>query len=182
VFASDTEVEPITVGLAPGADFYRIWGGDERASFPDDGSHPAAPAYFPGPNGFRFGVFTVAPDSVTIPKDIDLETALGEMEERPPGLVARMEPDNPGMHTTATIDYEIVISGRVVLELDDGATRELGPGDTVIQNGTRHAWRNPSQERQNPRPERILTGGSVYLRGADDRIRTGDLNLGKVAL
>lgn len=38
------------------------------------------------------------------------------------------------------------MSGRVVLELDDGATRELSAGDTVIQNGTRHAWRNPFDE------------------------------------
>jgi len=38
------------------------------------------------------------------------------------------------------------VSGRVILELDDGATVELGPGDTVIQNGTRHAWRNPYEE------------------------------------
>ena len=35
------------------------------------------------------------------------------------------------MHTTATVDYEFVVSGRVVLELDDGATCELGPGDTT---------------------------------------------------
>jgi hypothetical protein len=34
----------------------------------------------------------------------------------------------------------------VVLELDDGASVELGPGDTVVQNGTRHAWRNPFDE------------------------------------
>ena len=50
------------------------------------------------------------------------------------------------MHTTATVDYEVVLSGRVVLELDDGETRELKAGDTVIQNGTRHAWRNPFDE------------------------------------
>jgi quercetin dioxygenase-like cupin family protein len=60
--------------------------------------------------------------------------------------MSHMEPDNPGMHTTVTIDFEYVISGRVVLELDDGATVELGPGDTVVQNGTRHAWRNPFDE------------------------------------
>ena len=39
-----------------------------------------------------------------------------------------------------------MISGRCVLELDDGATCELSAGDTVIQNGTRHAWRNPYDE------------------------------------
>jgi hypothetical protein len=29
-----------------------------------------------------------------------------------------------------------------VLELDDGATVTLRPGDTVVQNGTRHRWSN----------------------------------------
>jgi len=41
---------------------------------------------------------------------------------------------------------EYIVSGRCLLELDDGVTRELGSGDTVIQNGTRHAWRNPFAE------------------------------------
>lgn len=36
--------------------------------------------------------------------------------------------------------------GEVWLELDDGARTRLGPGDTVVQNGTRHAWRNLSGE------------------------------------
>jgi quercetin dioxygenase-like cupin family protein len=34
----------------------------------------------------------------------------------------------------------------VTLELDDGATVHLRPGDTVVQNGTRHAWRNEGTE------------------------------------
>jgi quercetin dioxygenase-like cupin family protein len=47
------------------------------------------------------------------------------------------------MHTTPTIDCEIILSGNVVLELDDGASVLLSPGDTVVQNGTRHRWINP---------------------------------------
>jgi quercetin dioxygenase-like cupin family protein len=53
-----------------------------------------------------------------------------------------MERDAPGMHTTDTVDFEVVLSGEVVLELDDGAEVTLRAGDTVVQNGTRHAWRN----------------------------------------
>ena len=33
--------------------------------------------------------------------------------------------DNPGMHTTNTVDMEIVISGEIVLELDDGVETTL---------------------------------------------------------
>ena len=59
-----------------------------------------------------------------------------------PGLAERFEPDNPGMHTTDTIDYGIVLDGEIWLELDHGRTEHLRRHDVVIQNGTRHAWRN----------------------------------------
>lgn len=146
VFASDEVVEPITLDLLPDTEFYRLWGGDEAPHFPGVGADPAPHLYFPSVGGFRFGIFTVAPDSTTMVENLDIAAALGEMEQKLPGLAGHMEPDKPGMHTTATVDYEYVASGRCVLELDDGATRELGPGDTVIQNGTRHAWRNPYDE------------------------------------
>ena len=53
---------------------------------------------------------------------------------------------DPGMHTTATIDFEVVLAGNPVLELDDGAEVTLAPGDTVVQNGTRHRWHNRGTE------------------------------------
>ena len=62
------------------------------------------------------------------------------------GDAGTMEPDAPGMHTSQTIDYGVVVRGEVWLELDDGAKRLLKPGDCVIQNGTRHAWHNTSSE------------------------------------
>ena len=52
-----------------------------------------------------------------------------------------MEEDHPGMHTTRTIDYGIVLSGELDLELDEGEVH-LTAGDVVVQRGTRHAWRN----------------------------------------
>jgi quercetin dioxygenase-like cupin family protein len=68
------------------------------------------------------------------------------LEEKMPGLIAHMEPDSPGMHTSSTIDFEYIISGEVWLELDDGVEVHLRPGDTVVQNGTRHAWHNRGSE------------------------------------
>jgi len=146
VFSSDREIEPIKVALFPGTEFYRLWGANEPRQFPDDGSEPINPNYFPPIGGFRFGLFTLAPDSTSAPKNLEMEALIRELNEKLPGLGDPLEADNPGMHTTATIDYEFIVSGRCVLELDDGATRELGPGDTVIQNGTRHAWHNPYDE------------------------------------
>ena len=46
------------------------------------------------------------------------------------------------MHKTNTVDYSVVYDGEMWLELDDGKTLHLNRGDVVVQNGTRHAWRN----------------------------------------
>src|SRR5215475_14456776 len=43
VFVSDLEVQPTTVGLMPGAEFHKLWGGDRTPSFPDDGASPPQP-------------------------------------------------------------------------------------------------------------------------------------------
>jgi quercetin dioxygenase-like cupin family protein len=46
------------------------------------------------------------------------------------------------MHKTTTVDYALVFEGEIWLELDDAKTVHLTKGDVVVQNGTRHAWRN----------------------------------------
>ena len=56
-----------------------------------------------------------------------------------------MDADNPGMHTTATIDYGIVLAGEIALELDSGSV-DLKVGDIVVQRATPHAWRNNSEQ------------------------------------
>ncbi len=61
VFVSDERVAPITVALMPGAEFHRLWGGDEAPTFPDAGTIPPHHAYFPPVGGFRFGLFTLLP-------------------------------------------------------------------------------------------------------------------------
>jgi mannose-6-phosphate isomerase-like protein (cupin superfamily) len=147
VFASDEGVDPVTVALVPGGEFHLLWGADQAPTFPDDGSPTPQPTYFPPLGGYRFGFFTVPPaHSASIPADLDLEAAVAEVDAKLPGMLAWMEPDNPGMHTTDTIDFEVVLSGEVVLELDGGAEKVLRPGDTVVQNGTRHRWSNRGTE------------------------------------
>ncbi len=76
----------------------------------------------------------------------DRQAMLSEMQAKLPGLAEHLERNNPGMHTSDTIDFEYIISGEVWLELDDGAVVHLRAGDTVVQNGTRHAWRNKGSE------------------------------------
>jgi mannose-6-phosphate isomerase-like protein (cupin superfamily) len=49
----------------------------------------------------------------------------------------------PRWHATDTIDYIVVISGEVVLELETGDVT-LKAGDVAIDRGVVHSWRNDS--------------------------------------
>lgn len=68
----------------------------------------------------------------------------------PGGSVLRTVDLLPGrsapLHRTSSLDYGIVLSGEIELILDDGAVCHLHAGEIVIQRGTIHGWRNPSQE------------------------------------
>ncbi|MBE1550395.1 mannose-6-phosphate isomerase-like protein (cupin superfamily) [Mycobacterium sp. OAS707] len=136
VFVSDELVQP-----SPTTGFHRLWGGDTTPEFPDDGSIPDHHSYFPPVGGFRFGMFSLPPAS-TAGSDIEGAASVADLEAEAPGLLRYMDRSDPGMHTTDTIDFEVVLEGTVVLELDDGAEVTLTAGDTVVQNGTRHRWRN----------------------------------------
>jgi quercetin dioxygenase-like cupin family protein len=62
------------------------------------------------------------------------------------GTVIRITEFAPGapkfMHRTETVDYAILLKGECDLELDDGKTVHMTPGDIVVQRGTMHAWVN----------------------------------------
>lgn len=143
---SDRQVEPITVGLFPGAEFHRLWGADHAPRFPDAGLPRPGPGYLPPVGGFRFCIFSVPPQSTRRPEEIDAAAAFIECERELPGLAKTLERNHPGMHTTDTVDFGFVIAGEVFLELDGGEEVHLRAGDAFVQNGTRHAWRNRTSE------------------------------------
>jgi uncharacterized cupin superfamily protein len=91
-------------------------------------------------------VVTFPPDAVMMSPGFDPAAAGAEYMAVLPGLAECFEPEHPGMHTTSTIDYGMLLDGEIHLELDGGATKKLSPRDVVVQNGTRHAWRNRSDK------------------------------------
>ena len=69
--------------------------------------------------------------------------------ERPPsyrGTIFRIIEFCPGnerdMHVTPTIDYAVVMSGEIEMELDDGFEVHLRAGDVLVQRATIHNWIN----------------------------------------
>ena len=155
----------------PAAEFHQLWGGDKTPQFPDDGSMPQWHTYFPPIGGFRFGLFTIPPDIAAEDQAFfNAEEAVADLEAKLPGLVGYMDPTDPGMHATDTIDFEVVLEGTVVLELDDGAEVTLHAGDTVVQNGTRHRWKNPGEH---ARPDGVVHLRRVSRQCAAPLIRSG---------
>jgi mannose-6-phosphate isomerase-like protein (cupin superfamily) len=96
----------------------------------------------PGPGGTSLHFVTFPPSSVFADPSFDGEAARSEALIRLRGLADHFEKVDPAMHRTNTVDYAVVYEGEIWLELDDAKTIHLKRGDVVVQNGTRHAWRN----------------------------------------
>jgi uncharacterized cupin superfamily protein len=64
----------------------------------------------------------------------------------PAGTVFRIVQYEPGVaprvHRTESIDYAVVVSGEIDMELDDGVVVHLRQGDTLVQRATIHNWVN----------------------------------------
>jgi mannose-6-phosphate isomerase-like protein (cupin superfamily) len=142
----------------PGQGHARIWRTDgpptqePPAEEPTSGTGPMLPA----PGGVNFLVLQVAPDSFVTDPRFDPAKSGEEFATYAPDMAAVMEPDNPGMHRTDTVDFAVVLDGEVTMETGDGTKTRLTAGDTVVQLGSRHAWRN-----QTDRPATVafvLTG------------------------
>ncbi|WP_405524050.1 cupin domain-containing protein [Streptomyces canus] len=103
---------------------------------------PKVTSLLPAPGGTRFIILTFPPQAAFADPAFDPVAYDREQRADSPGIAELIEPD--GMHATPTVDYGIVLGGEIVLELDDGNCTLLSAGDIVIQNGTRHAWRNRS--------------------------------------
>jgi mannose-6-phosphate isomerase-like protein (cupin superfamily) len=139
VVTSDTRVEARRVDAFRGAEFFLLWGADEIPSLPSDGP-VAVEAWIPGTHGARFGI-SVLPPKYGARVSFD-EEALVEIEQVLPGLASTLDLARPGMHTTDTIDFVLVLKGSITLELQGGGRVDLEAGDSVVQCGTPHAWRN----------------------------------------
>jgi mannose-6-phosphate isomerase-like protein (cupin superfamily) len=112
------------------------------ATYPVGETAPPRGRLVPAPGETTLLIVTFPPDSTFGRNDFDPEAAGTEQYDFAPDFAERFELENPGVHQTDSIDYDIVLDGEIWLELDEGTTH-LRAGDVVVQRGTRHAWRNP---------------------------------------
>jgi hypothetical protein len=101
----------------------RLWEADDVmsgavASADESATSPVGElAPFPAADGVRFWSVTVPPED--------------------PGAAP------PEFLNTLTLDVGIVLSGQIVLEMQDGTSAELSVGQAFAQQSTPHRWRNP---------------------------------------
>ena len=161
VVQSDETLPAYEFETVPGYEHTLIW---VNPTTPDLGQQQKFDSYpdsvVPGPGGTSLHFVTFPPGSVFAEPSFDGEAAQEEALVRLPGLADHFEKEDPAMHKTNTVDYSVVYDGEIWLELDDAETLHLKRGDVVVQNGTRHAWRNKGTE-----PVTML----FFLNGARER-------------
>ena len=133
----------------PGYAVHQIWKTDESPVRIDNGADP-----------------TLQPMSLTPPAQgtvirmIEFPPASQELKEITPEQAAEVfgmygqsevltggkgKQRHPFMHRTETVDYAAVLSGEIVMLLDDSEVT-LKEGECLIQRGTNHAWTNRSDQ------------------------------------
>jgi hypothetical protein len=116
----------------------------------------AAPSAIAAPDDITQHCGVLPPERGTVIRVIDFPPIGDARPEERAAMVkaafAALYPDavhhadsdrSPSMHTTATIDYAIVLQGEVVAVMDRDET-VLNAGDILIQRGTPHGWDNRS--------------------------------------
>jgi mannose-6-phosphate isomerase-like protein (cupin superfamily) len=121
-----------------------IWRtGTEAASVFDSKVSQGSAALEPPPGGSVFRLFQIGPEQNELHlSEADREKMYASHFQAMQASHCRPDPSrHPGMHRTATLDYIVVLTGRVTLLLDNEEI-ELEPFDVVVQRATNHAWVN----------------------------------------
>jgi mannose-6-phosphate isomerase-like protein (cupin superfamily) len=93
----------------------------------------------PPRGGFIYRITTFPPDS-----EWDAEAEYQASLEAMSGGEAQLDDEETGvagMHQTDTVDIVTIISGELIAVTETGET-VLRPGDSLVQRGTVHTWRN----------------------------------------
>lgn len=152
VFRSfDVTPKVVEIDSNPGLTFYELYSTDgvPELTGREADPMPEKTRAFPGPGGTYFRLISYPPKrppDYRRPEGTTFESGLQELSNKVPRMGDHFDRNEPGMHTSDTVDYGVVVRGEMTLELDDGKIVHLRQGDCIVQNGTRHRWRNPLPE------------------------------------
>jgi mannose-6-phosphate isomerase-like protein (cupin superfamily) len=119
----------------PGVGVTLLWKTGAPGADPVGADQPFA--IEPPAGGATFLIVRMPPDS-----ELDAMTPEQRALARDPGTMMRdADLGEAGMHATASVEYTVMLEGEVTLVLEDGEVT-LKAGDTLINRGVVHAWRN----------------------------------------
>jgi quercetin dioxygenase-like cupin family protein len=95
-------------------------------------------------------IWTTSDYPVPLENEVDLGGV--KVPREPPAKhsifrVVKFDPGNKrDMHITKSVDYAVIMSGTIEMELDDDVIVHLKKGDVLVQQATIHGWRNTGKE------------------------------------
>ncbi len=138
VFSSDDPTPFTKVSETLGGWAVDIW---EMASIPpglsDDGTLTTGGG-FPKSGSLVFRMVKLPPESALRENPEEARDYMGSPVD--------LDSEDFGMHRSDTVDLIIILSGEVWAKMGNGDETLLKPGDTLIQRGTVHTWRNRGTE------------------------------------
>jgi mannose-6-phosphate isomerase-like protein (cupin superfamily) len=130
----------------PGYASSHIWAADINALGADARTMRVHNAIEPPSKGSVCRIITFPPDAVYAGKVGANEVRAFFAAAGSPGASTYSpKAPHPYMQKTRTLDFCLVLEGRITLVLDTQEV-DLEAGDTVIQRGANHAWSNRSSE------------------------------------
>ena len=125
-----------------GLTFHEMWATDGPLASNEGTVDAAAGAvvHHPPQGGTRFRIVEFFPDTMH-----DTDRIADDFAALDASDIVTDPADDPTLHRNDTVDYNIVISGEIYAVTDDDEVL-LRPGDTIVQRGTRHTWRNRGTE------------------------------------
>lgn len=128
----------------PGVTLTNLWKNDrtpalmERHDDPVDGPLVLQPPE----NGAIFRIVQFDPENPDVLAKLDGKSAFAEMGASH-NVVENAR--HPFMHRTDSLDYAVILTGEIYMMMDEEDVL-LKAGDTVVQQGTNHAWSNRGTE------------------------------------
>lgn len=129
VVVDDRQLDAFDVN---GVTVVSIWRVESVPTVPTDGSMDQGEG-FPTPGGLWVTTAAIPAQTTWEPKKTWERGA------------AASDPTRSAFHHSDSVDIGYVVSGAVFMEIEDGSELELRSGETVVINGTGHAWHNRNE-------------------------------------
>ncbi|MFP6774059.1 MAG: cupin domain-containing protein [Alphaproteobacteria bacterium] len=128
----------------PGVTLTNLWQANQAPAVMESHDDPVEGPLIlhPPKNGSVFRIVQFDPEDPDELANLDGRAVFAEMGA---GASVVAGARHPFMHRTDSIDYAVILTGEIYMMMDEDEYL-LKSGDTVVQQGTNHAWSNRGTE------------------------------------